>query len=61
MPFFDDDTWNRWPDSLDSSDEIPVEISRCDWCGRSRAGCSCDDSLFDADELGLDPEDDDGR
>lgn len=32
---------------------------RCDWCGDSP--CTCDDSLFDADELGLDPEEDDTR
>ena len=30
------------------------ESARCDWCGKKN--CECDDDLFDADELGLDPE-----
>jgi hypothetical protein len=32
----------------------------CEDCGCCRGCCMCDD-LFDADELGLDPEDDDER
>ncbi len=36
-------------------DELCGSCHRCDWC------CTCDDALFDADELGLDPEEDDVR
>lgn len=41
---------------LDRDQIMPRE--RCDWCGKWN--CECDD-LFDADELGLDPEEDDAR
>lgn len=35
-------------------DELCDRCHRCEWC------CECDDAaLFDADELGLDPETDD--
>lgn len=33
----------------------------CEVCGEPVDSCDCDDDLFDADELGLDPEDDDTR
>jgi hypothetical protein len=33
-------------------DELCTRCGGCDWC------CACDDALFDADELGLDPEED---
>jgi hypothetical protein len=37
-------------------DEICGNCHQCDWC------CGCDDeALFDADELGLDPEEDTER
>jgi hypothetical protein len=36
-------------------EELCPKCSSCDWC------CACDDALFDADELGLDPEEDDER
>jgi len=36
-------------------DESCATCKQCDWC------CECDDeALFDADELGLDPEEDQG-
>jgi len=43
--------------------EIPLDDSdRCDWCGEVHPlREACDSSLFDADELGLDPEEDDER
>ena len=44
--------WDEW--------EIPAHVTaRCDWCGK--VACDCDDATFDADELGLDPEEDDTR
>ncbi len=34
-------------------DEVCSDCKQCEWC------CACDDgALFDADELGLDPEED---
>lgn len=53
--------YSRFPrgdddDDLDRDQIFPRE--RCDWCGKWN--CECD-ALFDADELGLDPEDDDAR
>ena len=40
----------------------------CEFCGQTEAECDCDlftedddDALFDADELGLDPETDSSR
>jgi hypothetical protein len=42
-------------DELDVVDDVCSSCGKCDWC------CACDDALFDADELGLDPEEDDER
>lgn len=39
--------------------ELARRRGRCDWCGNNP--CTCDSALFDADELGLDPEEDDER
>lgn len=39
--------------------EREIRHEPCDWCGHVH--CQCDDSLFDADELGLDPEYDRGE
>lgn len=33
----------------------------CGRCGSCEMCCECDDELYDADELGLDPETDDER
>jgi hypothetical protein len=51
----------EWGGAGERDDDLLYEIShqRCDWCGKVK--CECDDALFDADELGLDPEDDSAR
>lgn len=40
---------------LDPDEEVCASCRQCEVC------CECDDALFDADELGLDPENDDQR
>lgn len=60
-----DRDYEAWRDEW----EIPLDDETpCDWCGEChplRQACDRfsrdDDSLFDADELGLDPEDDRGE
>jgi hypothetical protein len=55
-----------------TDEEIDAARKLCDWCGLSPELCTCDHDwncqcagcnyeLFDADELGLDPEDDRGH
>jgi hypothetical protein len=56
---YEDDDYEEWLEEW----EIPLDDpERCDWCGRVHPlRMQCDSSLFDADELGLDPEDDRGE
>lgn len=55
MSWTDDD-----PDDEDFDDAREWEpLDCCPWCGDDP--CTCHRALFDADELGLDPEDDDAR
>jgi len=44
-----------------SCEEAVERDEWCPECGACAGCCECDDALFDADELGLDPETDDER
>jgi len=61
----------RWPGITREFERKPPSVHRfdcvecgesedwaCDECGCCSECCECDDALFDADELGLDPETD---
>jgi hypothetical protein len=41
--------------------ELEDDETVCSDCRHCEMCCGCDDALYDADELGLDPEQDDAR